>query len=67
MIEIPDQDGVLEVFTIVKCCLCGRYLEKKSRKFVPKPDRGVVISHTYCDDCIKKAIEEVNLYVEGVI
>ncbi len=49
-----------QIWNVVKCCGCGRYLDKETRKIVPKPAYGVVMSHTYCDECREKAIEEVN-------
>lgn len=46
-------------FDVVQCCECGRYLDKKTRKFVPKP-KEPVHSHTYCDGCSAKLMTELD-------
>jgi len=48
-----------QIWDVLRCCVCGRYVHKTTRKIVPKPNHGVVMSHTYCDECKEKAMQEV--------
>lgn len=48
-----------EIYNIVQCCGCKKYLEKDTRKIVQKPGEGIVASHTYCPECEAKAYEEL--------
>lgn len=50
-----------QIWSVFKCCECGRYVHKATRKIVPKPNYGIVMSHGYCDDCKEEAMKEISI------
>lgn len=40
-----------EIWDLLQCSECGRYVDKETGEIVPKPTHGRVVSHTVCEDC----------------
>jgi hypothetical protein len=59
-LEAKRGDGVFR-----QCCVCGRFY--KEGKWVEKEDFGIeieLITHSYCDVCLKKELEKMKRFFE---
>jgi len=57
-----------QIWNVSKCCVCGRYVHKGTGNIVPKPNYGIVMSHTYCKECKEKAMKDIStLAAEGLV
>lgn len=54
---------VKEIYAVLQCYVCKRYVDRKTRQIVPKPQYGMVMSHTYCDDCKAEAMRRIEFTV----
>lgn len=55
------QSPAKEIWDILRCCKCQRCVDRETGQIVPEPTDGVVMSHTYCDECKEKAMKEISL------
>ena len=51
----PDDDAESAELMYVKCAYCGKWMDVK-------PGNMNLVSHSLCDDCLKKEMEKARSY-----
>jgi len=64
--RIAKADSIKKEDIAVECCVCHKYKDKNNEWRLPSYCerynilRSKLVSHTYCEDCYKKIINEVS-------
>jgi len=61
-----EHTGQKQIWDILQCAECKRYVEKETGRIVPKPSEGKIMSHTVCHDCLPKVNARLEAEAEAI-